>query len=225
MGIYSGSVSLSRYKLVGGKRPTLELVNRKLKSYQAKEIRLEGQTKEEKVGWVVPLTAELETDERHGTYWDMSDCQHGDGFMLRLRLERKKISSELHRILYDQKFRQLMISSGESPSRNKQKELKEEIKQELLAQCLPVISYVDAYWRTDGQVLLFSTAKKTMSLFEELFAATFAKPLSGHLIKIGPPLLGFANLPKDKDEQFIQILEEVEHLLPSPFRNGHSLGT
>lgn len=194
MGIQSGSLSLCRYRLIGGKnRISLGELNSLLEAYKAGPIKLSGVQKEETQGWVRPLGIDKLSDALEG-HWDMSHAQVAEGFLLRLRVERRKVPSQLLQHLYKQKFKEHEQASGKPPGPKLRKELKEQLKLELTGRALPQLAHVDAYWRDrDGELTLFATGKKLREIFEMLFHQTFGDALGMTLVRIDPPLMGLGH--------------------------------
>ena len=191
MGLQSGSVSLCRYRLLGaGKRHRLSQLGDLLESHKAGPLKLSGVHSEERVGWVRPVgldNVELPPDAP----WDLTHCQVDDGFVLRLRIERRKVPATLLQLVYKQRFHEVEAKTGKTPGPKDRKDLREEVKKELMARALPTLAHLDAFWRDEeGELALFTTGKKARELFEGLFLKTFAQPLGQTLVRIDPPLMG-----------------------------------
>jgi DNA recombination-dependent growth factor C len=192
MGIHSGSITLARYRFLGGKNVSLAKLNKELPRYQGKKIRLKGIRTPEKVSWVLPNTPDADEIPLEG-HWDMSHCLMDDGYLLRMRIEKRTVSAELTSLIYKAQLEELEKEKDRHLARKEKKELKEDIRIELIEQSLPNISYIDAFWDDKtGVVSLFSGSNRTQVLFEELFKKTFSEPLSALLVKIEPPLLGIS---------------------------------
>ena len=194
---------------------SLEKLNNKFRKYQSGLLGMENSSaKEMKAGWVIPSGLHAE-EERYGDYWDLSDCEVDEGYLLRLRIERKKIPSEFFQIMLRQKLDQINAERDKPLGKNGRKVVSDELKESLLAKALPAISYIDAYWRTtDGLVTLFSTAKKNKEIFEDFFIKTFAKTIGSALVPLAPPLLGLTANQWDLTENTEDFLGKVEPLLP-----------
>ena len=208
LGIQQGSVALSRYLLLGdGRRPSLSRLNDLFAPYQAAPVSLEGVRKEEICGWVRPVGIEgVKVDLPPDHVWDLSDCQIDDGLLLRLRIERRKVPAPLLQLIYKQRFFDISAKTGKTPGPKERRDLRDEVKAELMARALPALSYVDAFWRDgSGELMLFSTSKKARTLFEGLFGATFAEPLQLQLVPLEPPLIGL----KHADWQDSQVASEA----------------
>lgn len=213
--IFSGTLSLNRYRVIGAQDSlSLSKLNKKLKTYQAKPLEL-TQSKELSFGWVAPPIGDL-SDLTEGLSWDMSHCQIEDGYLMRIRVEKRKVAHSLLQLIYQKKIASLtdQDEDGKPLSRHRKKELLEETRLELLGQCLPQISYSDLFWNEQRQeVILFSTSKGIQGIFEELFRKTFCEHLGLSLVKIAPPLLG---LPTQdwQESTSSETLERMSHTLP-----------
>jgi DNA recombination-dependent growth factor C len=190
MGIASGSLSVSRYRLLGKRsRWSIAQLSELLAEHRAGPIKLSGVYKEEVTGWVRPLNAD--DAEVSDSDWDMSHARLSDGYLLRLRVERRKVPASLVQAVYREKFLAIQRRTGKMPTPKDRRELREEVKKDLMAKALPSLSHIDAYWRDrDGDVLLFATGKGPRQRFEAAFAATFGNPMGQTLVSVAPPLAG-----------------------------------
>ena len=215
MTIFSGSFSVCRYQLVG-RKSLLKLaeLNQKLKTYQARPLQLKG-SKELNFGWERPSVIDTDADSE-SSHWDMSECRFEDGFMLRIRIEKRKVPSALLQIVLKRKVEELVEQNEGKPlSRKRRKDLMEEARLELYDQCLPNVSFADAYWDEErDEVMLFSTSKSIQVIFEELFKKTFCEHLNLSIVKVLPPLLGMDSKEwsqKSKDS----TIDRLSNTLPS----------
>src|SRR5690606_18857293 len=104
MGIASGSLSVSRYRLLGKRsRWSIAQLSELMADHQAGPIKLSGVHKEEVTGWVRPLCA-TEAELPEGSDWDMSHAHLSDGYLLRLRIERRKVPASLIQAVFREKF-------------------------------------------------------------------------------------------------------------------------
>ena len=214
MGISKGSISLCRYRLIGAKLASPKQVEKYLQKFKSPPIKLDGPPKELKVGWVLPKGLFPE-EERYGDHWDLSDCLINDGYLLKLRMERRKVPSELVQLLYNQISTHDHHDKKKMKSKKKAKEMREELQETLLKQSLPVITYLEAHWKHDGNVTLFTTSKKSKEIFEEMFIKTFAKPLKALLVPISPPLMGMSAHNWGKIAPTQKFIKRLEPVLPS----------
>jgi hypothetical protein len=203
MGLKSGTISLTRYKVLGGRSPlTIAQLDKLLAPRKAGAVRLEGVDVEESWGWVRPLNDETDgesggssnTDES----WGAENCQMGPWIMLRLRIEKRRVPASLFQLLLKQKLASLAQKRGKPVGRKERLELKEDLKNELARRTLPSVSWLDAAWlESAGDLNLFTTSEKARLAFETEFNKTFAEPLDLRLVRVAPPLLG---LQLDADE-------------------------
>ena len=193
LGIHSGGISLTRYRIIGGtNKPSLAQLNKNLKQWTASPLRLDGIYKELTYGWTRPQNPSLE-DAPLNAHWDMSDCQVPEGFLLRFRIEKRQVPKSLLQLVLKEKIEIEYDVKGKYPGHKRKKVLSEELQQELMSKCLPKVSYHDALWQDDKQrVLVFGNSRQVLETFEVLFRESFAKPLKKNLIRISPPLAGLS---------------------------------
>jgi DNA recombination-dependent growth factor C len=180
MGIYNGSVSFSRYRVVlGGKSPSIKQLSELLDPFKAPKLKIDGSPKAETIGWVRPLTPQDKDLIDSDSHWDMSDCQVTGGLMLRVRYERRKVPSSLLQMLYRQKLAENTTGDSKPLGRLERQKLKESIAADLLRRTLPQIQFTDVLWRDNEQELLIFSASKTVSeRILQLFAQTFGEDLN-----------------------------------------------
>jgi len=221
LGIQQGSITLCRYRLLGDHRRRLGLsrLNELIEPYKAKPLALTGLHKEEMVGWVRPVGLESATlDLPPDAPWDMSDCRVDDGFVLRLRIERRKVPAALLQILYKQEFYQETLRTGKTPGPTERRELRDLMQAELMGRALPTLSHVDVYWRDEaGELMLFNTGKKVRSLFEALFTNSFSSHLGLTLVAIEPPLIGLTREQWEDSQVASETLGRLSLATPAAF--------
>lgn len=191
MGIQNGSLSLCRYRLLGaGKRPSIGALNSMFEPHKAGPLKLKDVYREDICGWVRPVGLE-KVDIPEGLSWDLSHCELDDGYLLRVRQERRRVPGSLIQLVYKQKFTEIETKSGKPPGPKERRDLKDQVKRELLGRALPSVTHIDGFWRDRlGELTLFATGKKQREAFEHLFQASFASPLGLTLVRLDPPLLG-----------------------------------
>lgn len=221
MGIYSGTFSLTRYQIVGGDGGiTLPSVNKHLKPYQAKaHIQLGQGVKELVAGWVRPLEGDTD-EEGTASHWDMSDAQFDGGFLLRLRIEKRKVPAPLLQLVYRERLQEAReANEGKPLPRTQRKELQDSVKDDLMAQALPQISFLDAVWNDrTGQVLVFTTSRQALNIFEEIFRKTFLDHTSMTLVAITPALMGLTPAEwRGEWEKRGNRMEKMAKALPATF--------
>ena len=208
MGIIKGSITLSRYRLVGEKLKSHKQIDKHLEKFKSPPIKINGTPKELRVGWVLPDSI-YQVDERMGNHWSLSDCYINDGYLLRVRVVRRKVPSELLQVLLKQKL------LNKSYAKKKIKEVKDELHDTLLNQSLPTITYIDAFWSENGSIHVFTSSKKNREIFEDLFRKTFAAPLNSSLVPMSPPLMGMSSLNWGKATPTNKYIKSIEPILPT----------
>ncbi len=194
MGMTSGAMSVSRFRIIGApKKYNLNKLSELISPHQVWDLNLEGNAKEERIGWVRPPSLD-QVDLPPHAFWDMSQCEVDGGFLLRLRLERRSVPAQLLQLLYKERFFAISEEKGKVPPPKERSALKEELKAKLMARALPTLSYIDGFWRTDAnELVIFTSSKKGASIFEKLFITTFASGLGFTLVKLDPPLLAITS--------------------------------
>jgi DNA recombination-dependent growth factor C len=213
-------MSICRYRLLGaGTRANLSTLNERLALYLAGPIDLDGQglAKEEKIGWVRPLGIDS-VQLPHDAPWDMSHAQVDDGFILRMRIERRSVPAQLLQLIYRDRFFALETQTGKTPGPKERRDLKDQVRSELMARALPAVSHIDAFWRDlDGELQLFSTGKRARELFETLFTKTFADPMGQTLVRIAPPLLGLSSTDWTEPDRANETMNRISLTAPQAF--------
>ena len=209
MSLQQGTLSITRYRTLGARKNySLEEVGRKLKGFQAKPLKTQGVLRELVFGWVRP--AGIDPDEevlQDDMHWDISDCQIDSGYLLRFRVERRKVPMQLFQMMVQQELAKHTAKQlGKPLERAEKKQIMDDLKEELLGNCLPAIRHCDLLWREKhGDILVFATGKSDLKIFEDLFRETFAKPLGFSFILELPAILGMSD----------QELEEKKSDTPS----------
>ncbi len=164
MGFLSGNLSIKRFFIEEiDYFKDRERVVANLNNFLFKDI--EREAREESIGWVSPLKVykpDIEIDEIY----------HGNYIFLALRYDTKKVS----KVLIECKLNEIIEKEGLSIQNNRQlKQLKDDIKNELLKQTLPNPKIVEAVIDINKKTLLLnSTSKKLGGLFLSLFEKTFS---------------------------------------------------
>lgn len=219
MGVASQSVSISRYRILGlATLPKIKTVNEALADFKGKSIRLEGVHKEDVVAWVRPEGLDnVAASERD--HWDGSDCEALDGYVLRMRHERRRVPASLLTAVFQQKLTQLK-KQGEKISKRERDEVRRNIKMELLGQALPTLGYVDGFWDLQASELyIYTTTKAKRQHFETLFTKSFLEAFGAVLLPVQPPLLGLSDEAWDPDlasqGSVSMLLERLSQTIPS----------
>jgi len=225
LGIHSGSVAITRYRVLGLKKKiSLDEVGANISSFQARSLRLNGVKRELVAGWVRPAAA-IEDAISESDHWELSDCHVEGQIVLRLRVERRVVPGQLMQLVLRERLVKKEKQRSKPISRIEKKEISEQLKEELIDKALPHISYVDACWDWQtSELLLFSTSTRYRSLFEELFRKSFCQHLELNLVKVDPPLLGLSEKQwqGSKSDGSDQTLTQLALTTPTTFAE-HSI--
>ena len=192
MSLLSGTLSVARYRVVGiDPRLSLQQLNEAFSPLRLKAVSLKHSRVEMASGWVKPLGLALE-DLPQDAEWGLSESRLGEGVLLRMRVEKRKVPNQLLQAMTKQKIVKLEERrQGKGVSRDEKKAIAEEVRYELLERALPQIAHFDAYWNLEQHtVSFFSVAKQARVAFEDLFRKSFSAPQGFMLVPIQPPLLG-----------------------------------
>ena len=177
MSIYQGGFSVSRFKLIGDYKGNISELDEAIRKNRLKPFKL-GQSvrKEIQYGWVQASVPGDESED-NGDQWSISDGQLADSFLLRMRIDKRMIPRALLQNLYTD-----ALKKGENQSksgrlsRQDKKQILQDLKEELLGVSLPNMSFLDGLWKVDENLLyVFTTGKRNLALFEDLFRKTFCK--------------------------------------------------
>ncbi len=213
MGFQNGSFSLTRYRVLGReKRLSIAALNSKFATYQAGPLKLQNSTRELDYSWVLPENPELDDRKATEDAWTLSDCLFEDGILLRVRIEKRSVPTQLLNIVSKRRWLDTQAQrDDQEPERVLKKQIVDEVKDELLRMSLPSLSYLDAFWKDQEDVIyLFSQGKSARECFEDLFRKTFGQAHNLTLIRILPPVMGLDVWDGGDSE----ILEKIRQTLP-----------
>ena len=175
MGFAGASCSFTRYRLL--ERPSAELqaqIPALLKRYAFQDIdALPGETRS--FGWT-------SFDDMLDVEWTAAPPEKADYLAFALRLETRRVPPAVfkkHYALAVREEKRRMAEQGKQfISRERKKELKEQVQLRLMKHSLPIPAIFDVVWTLDaGLVYLASTQKKILEMFEEYFIKCFELPL------------------------------------------------
>ena len=169
MGFLSGSVALTRFRLVEPAPAELwPQVASKLKQYAFQDI--DDVPAERAWGWV-------NFDDLLDNRWEESPPEKGEYLCFSLRLDTRRIPPAVlkkHYLLALREEKKKQDDASRFISRERRKELREIVKQRLLQKCLPIPAEFNVVWNTaSGTVYFASTQEKMIHLFSEYFSLTF----------------------------------------------------
>jgi DNA recombination-dependent growth factor C len=172
MGLFKGAVSYRRFRLMG-ELPT-DYPPQFLAAVNKRAFRpIEGATDEERsVGWV-HIHDPLDTD------FVGEKLFFEDQMLLALRIDQKRVPAKVLAAYVQKAEREYMQTNNrESLSRSERRNLRDLVRNDLLARVLPSLATFDAAVNlTEREVRFWSLTRSTCELFQELFEETFGMNL------------------------------------------------
>ena len=175
MGFVGASCTFTRYRVL--ERPSASFwaqVPALLKRYAFQDIdALPGETRA--FGWT-------SFDDMLDIEWAASPPEKGAYLAFALRLETRRVPPAVLKKHYALALREEKKRTAEQGkqfiSRERKKELKEQVQLRLMRHFLPIPSVFDVIWTTDADLIYFaSTQRKILDIFEECFTKCFELPL------------------------------------------------
>jgi DNA recombination-dependent growth factor C len=167
MGLIKGTLTLSKYRVVGSLPDNFKnFIDKQIKVFAFRELPI-GES-EKSVGWT-SLENVLDTNFEYANYL------LADYLIFSLRIDRKIIPTSLLKLKVLEAERQLIADKGKDKIyREERAEIKESVYRSLLRQTPPIPSFHDICWNVSQGWLLFgSLSKKAGEDFEDLFKRTF----------------------------------------------------
>jgi DNA recombination-dependent growth factor C len=175
MGFANASCSFTRYRVL--EQPPAALlaqVPTLMKRYAFQDIdALPGE--ERSFGWT-------SFDDMLDTEWTAAPPEKGAYFFFALRLETRRVPPAVlkkhHALALREEKRRIADQGKQFISRERKKELKEQVQMHLMRHFLPIPATFDVIWATDAGLVYFaSTQRKILDMFEEYFTKCFELPL------------------------------------------------
>lgn len=170
MGFIAGAAAFTRYRITDPVPDSLwpEAPDR-LKKHAFREI--DATAEERSFGWV-SFEDMLDAD------WREASPHKGVYLAFALRLDTRRVPPAVYKkhflLALREEERRAQESGRKFVSRERKKELREQVKLRLMARTLPVPAVFEAVWNTGtGVVWLGSVQSKLRSLFEDHFTLTF----------------------------------------------------
>lgn len=170
MGVYSNTVSITQFTVVGELPTTdqFQWFSKKLADRGFQSI--ENSTEEHSEGWIV-------VDKPDDAAFDVpSDFWRDNFIVFSLRRDQRKIPAA---VLKSHSGREEGAFLAQNPNlrrtpKHKRDEIKELVQLRLMTRCLPVPSTVDVVWDLKSGVLtLYSLGTKVVERFEDIFRKSF----------------------------------------------------
>lgn len=170
MSILSASLGMTRYRIIEDvPNELLQEIPEKLKQFCMVDI--DGTADERSFGWT-------NIDDMLDMNWAQSPPEKGEYFTFKLRLDTRRIPPAVlkkHNTIALNKELEHNKEQGKNfVSRDRKREIKEQVTLKLRARSLPIPAVFDVIWNpTANRVYLDTTNAKVRSLFEDHFALTF----------------------------------------------------
>ena len=170
MSILSASLGLTRYRIIEEvSNELLQQVPDKLKQFCMVDI--DGTADERSFGWT-------NIDDMLDMNWTQSPPEKADYFAFGLRLDTRRISPAVlkkHNTIALNKELEHNKEQGKNfVSRDRKREVKEQVTLRLRARTLPIPAVFDIIWNpAANRIYLTTTNAKVCALFEDQFTLTF----------------------------------------------------
>ncbi|MGL1862050.1 MAG: recombination-associated protein RdgC [Pseudodesulfovibrio sp.] len=170
MSIISASLGLTRYRIIEDvPKETLLEVPEKLKKFCF--IDIDGNADERSFGWT-------NMDDMLDMNWTQSPPEKAEYYAFSLRLDTRRISPAVLKkhstIAFNKELEHNKEQGKNFISRDRKRELKEQVMLRLRARTFPIPAVFDIVWNpTANRIYLATTNAKVCALFEDHFALTF----------------------------------------------------
>jgi len=175
MGFLNASCTFTRYRVL--EHPPVDLwpqIPALLKRYAFQDIdALPGE--QQSFGWT-------SFDDMLDTEWAAAPLEKGTYLAFALRLETRRVPPAVlkkhHALALREEKRRMAELGKQFISRERKKELKEQVQLRLMRHFLPIPAIFDVIWATDAGLVYFAaTQRKILDMFEEYFLKCFELPL------------------------------------------------
>jgi len=224
MGLRKGTVSFSRYRLIGSLPDHFpEFFSERIKK---NAFQIVWRTAEEKAtGWT-DLEDPLDTDFPYASY------AQGRYLFFSLRIDRKSVAPSLLRLRVTEAERSKLMETGQKKLYREQREaIREAVRLDLLGQTLPVPSFFEICWSVQENTLIFcSLSDKVFEDLQELFRDSFQMTLCPY-VPWDPQLPGAKQTPPDLngdlngDSALFKLNRALSPFKPDPLTIGREFLT
>jgi hypothetical protein len=202
MGLLKGNAAITRYRVVEPLTGdfTHEFIAKRLKKFCFADI--DATNDESAAGWV-------ELFDWLGADFPLDSFVYGRNYAFTMRLDSRKLSSKILNRYYAIAELQFEEKHGRRPNARKKKDLKENLRLQLLKKTLVTTDLYETVWfPKTSEVWFFGNGEKLRNAFEDLFSATFGLTLR----LIVPITMGIELIDKDKR---LSLLDVQSSLLDS----------
>jgi hypothetical protein len=175
MGLRKGTLSFSRYRLIGNQPDRFpDFFDERIRKHA---FSTDWRTADEKAAGWTGLEDPLDTDFPFASY------AQGRYMLFSLRIDRKSIAPSLLKLKVIEAERKQLAHGGQKKLYREQREaIREAVRLELLGRTLPVPSTFEVCWSVQDNTLVFcSLSDKIFEELRELFRDSFQFSLSPHL--------------------------------------------
>ena len=171
MPILSASTGLTRYRIVEDVQDNfIRQLPELLKKFSFKDI--DHTAEERSFGWV-------NMDDMLDEQWRISPPEKGQYFTFSLRLDTRRTQPAVLKkhlqIALNYELEEARKEGKNFISRDRKREIKEQVTLKLRARSLPIPAVFDIVWNVpENRVYLTSSNSKVMELFEDYFETSFA---------------------------------------------------
>jgi hypothetical protein len=172
MGLRKGTVSFSRYRLIGALPDHFpDFFNERIKKYAFQTV---WRTAEEKAAGWTGLEDPLDTDFAYASY------ALGRYLLFSLRIDRKSVAPSLLRLRVSEAEKIKLKETGQKKLYREQREaIRESVRLELLGRTLPTPSFFEVCWSVPENTLIFcSLSDKVIEDLQGLFRDSFQLTLA-----------------------------------------------
>ncbi len=200
MSFLNSSTSFTRFRITDPVPPSLwpEIPDR-LRRYSFKDI--DEIPEDQSFGWTT-------FEDLLDTLWHANPAEKGPYIAFSLRLDTRRVPPAVIKKHVAVALRQEEARNREAGkkfvSRERKKEIKEQIMLKLKMRFLPIPAEFQVVWNTRLNSIYFaSTQQKMLDMFEEIFIRTFEL----HLMPLSPYELAVSMLP---DATLLEVLEPTQ---------------
>jgi hypothetical protein len=203
MGLFSGSVSLTRYRFT--EKPPASVYPEVMERLRRNAFReIEDTSDERSWGFV-------SADDWLDSFWREAPPEKGGWLVFGFRLDTRRVSPAVlkkHVLLATRAEEQKAKQDGRNfVSRERRKEIREQVAARLMARTPPVPALFDVAWNVAAdRVLVSSVTPRLLDLFEDHFTLSFDL----HLERLTPFVLGLEALGERRRE-------DLERFTPAAF--------
>jgi DNA recombination-dependent growth factor C len=186
MGLIKGTPSVTRYRLLEApEEVTDEYIQQRLKRNSFVDI--EATSEEDSLGWVEIL-------DHLSTEFNPASFKFGGFVAFSARLDTRRLAARTLNRYYHYKEVEFLAQTGRKPNSVKKREIKENLRQDLLRRTLLNTDLLEVLWfQKEQEIWVGGAGEKKRLLFEELWERTFG--LSVRLLV--PITLGLEMIPKE----------------------------